>query len=330
MAKLISTNQQLRAFLGGAYSASDDFDRIKPYIELAEQTYIAKAISSELLLNLEGLADSSSIPEKEQNLLQLTRRALAFYGYWMYLPFATGVDGDNGLQETTTERTQPIRLAVLEKRIATTADYASQALESVLLTLFNRPDDFPVWKNSDTYENANRLFLRNGTELKTACSYTRGHHRLYLSMSGFLEERQRKTIVPMLGEEFSEALLEAQSEGNLTAVEKKLLLYVQRALGYAAYEDALMQLTVVQLPNGGLRVLSEFDGINNQRSLTDQDKVFCEYKNTISTQAQSYLRELRGFLDANADDFPLYTPPTTPRPKGPIDNSQYNTVIRMR
>lgn len=333
MAKLITNNQQLRSFLGGAISASDDVDRIMPYLDLAETTYIEKAIGKELLTHLKTAADNeSSASEEDSYLLGLVRRALSFYGYWMYLPFSTGTDGDNGLQETKTERTQPVRQAMLEKRIAATGDYAAQALETALFLLFAKASEYPEWEESETYISACELFIRNGSELKKGCAYTRGHHRIFISMREYLEERQRKSIVPALGQEFAEGLLERLKDGELTDAEKELMPYIQRALGHSAYEDALMQLTVVQLPSGGLRILSEFDGINNQRALSDQDKVFCEYQKKIGTDAEAYQRELKKYLDANAESFPDYIPTLeADKPKTwPVDNSQYKTVIRMR
>lgn len=333
MAELLTTTNQLRSFLGAAYSASASEDRIKPYIALAEQNYIVKAIGPELLASLKTAANNeSNASDATKYLLGLVRQALAFYGYLMYLPYSTGVDGDNGLQETKTDKTQPVRQAMLEKRIAATADNASSALEAVLLLLFTNAADYAVWKNSDTYKSASALFIRNANDLKKACPYTRGHHRLFVSMREYLEERQRKSIVPALGEEFSEGLLTRLAAGSLTTEEKRLMPYIQRALGYSAYEDALLFLTVVSLPGGGLRILSEFDGISNQRALSDQDEVFCKYQKKIGTDAEAYQRELKRYLDANAEDFPDYVPtPVAEKPAtSPFDNSQYKTVIRLR
>lgn len=333
MAELLQNNQQIRSFLGAAYSASDDVERIMPYFNMAETTYIEKAISTELLAYLKTIANNeNSASDKDKSLLMLVRRALAFYGYWMYLPYSTGIEGDNGLQETKTERTQPIRQSMLEKRIATTGDYAASALESVLLMLFSKPSDWESWNNSDTYKAACKLFIRNGSELKKGCPLTRGHHRVYLSMREYLEERQRKSIIPILGSEFADELLNRFRNEDLSPSEKDLIPYIQRALGYSAYDDALLQLTVVQLPSGGLRVLSEFDGINNQRALSDQDKIFCEFRSKIGEESEAYQRELRKYLDAHADDFPEYiSTPESSKPKTwPIDNTQYKTVIRMR
>lgn len=333
MANLLTNNQMLRQFLGAAYSASDDINRIAPYLDLAETTYIEKAIGSELLAHLKTVADNeNSAGAVDKNMLTLVRRAQAFYGYWLYLPYSTGVDGDNGLQESKTERTQPIRQAMLEKRLAATADNASKALEGVLLLLFAKPSDFPTWEGSDTYKSACELFVRSATELKKACPYTRGHHRLYLSLREYLQERQRKSIVPLLGEDFANGLLERMRDDTLSDDEKRLMPYIQRALAYSAYADALLFLVVVQLPNEGLRILSEFDGINNQRALSDQDEVFCKYHGKITSEGEAYQRELKRYLDANSESFPNYTPtPEGQKPqRWPIDNSKYNTVIRMR
>lgn len=332
MAELITTTQQLRLFLGGAYSASSNENRIQPFLALAEENYITKAIGKEIVSHLKTVANNeNAASDNDKYLLGLVRRALAFYGYLMYLPYATGVDGDNGLQETKTDKTQPVRQAMLEKRIAATSEYASSALEAVLIHLYTTPANYPAFNTSDTFANASTLFIRSGSELKDACPYTRGYYRLYVSMRENIAERQRKTIVPILGEELAESLLAKQKDGTLSPAEKKLILYVRRALAYAAYHDSMLLLTVVQLANGGLRVLSEFDGINNQRALSENDALFCKYRSSIEVEAEAYEKELKRFLEANADYYELFTPSTSPKPQSnPVDNSQYQTIFRMR
>ncbi|MCP1384440.1 DUF6712 family protein [Runella salmonicolor] len=332
--KLITTTEQLRSFLGAAYSASDDINRIMPYLDLAEDNVIAKALGPELLTYLKDTVapNESAANEHYKYLLGLIRRAQAFYGYAAYLPYATGNDGNNGLQETKTEKTQPVRQAMLEKRIAATAENAATSLESALYLLFTKAENYPTFATSATYLAACELFIRNATELKKACPYTRGYYRLYLSMREYMEERQRKSIVPALGADYCEQLLEAQKNDDLTEAETRLMPYIQRALGYAAYEDSMMFLNVVQLPSGGLRVLSEFDGINNQRALSDQDKLFCEYKRTVGLEAEANLKELKRYLDAHADELPDYIP-TPVENRGqtwPVDNTKYKTIIRLR
>ena len=103
---LIKSTQEMRAFLGRAISSDFTFDSLKPYLELAQQDYLVKALGAEYWAILEAQAQNN----EANPILPLVRRALAFYAYHKYLPYSIGLDSDNGLQETESDNTKPLRL----------------------------------------------------------------------------------------------------------------------------------------------------------------------------------------------------------------------------
>jgi hypothetical protein len=138
---LIKSTQEMRAFLGRAISSDFTFDSLKPYLELAQQDYLVKALGAEYWAVLETQAQNN----EANPILPLVSRALAFYAYHKYLPYSIGLDSDTGLQETESDNTKPLRIGVLEKRQRETIENASNALEAVLLELFKNKTNYQAF-----------------------------------------------------------------------------------------------------------------------------------------------------------------------------------------
>lgn len=307
MPRLIQNTAQLEAQLGAAYSVSHDIDQIAPFLDLARDEYISKAISPELVDALEAVSSWPSSDAHLNKLRDLVCRALAFYGYYLYINgFATGRDGDNGLQETNSDRVRPIRQAMLNMRIDATLDSASKSLEYTLQYLYNNAAHFTAFTASSTYQSAIELYIQTGEMLGLACPPTDGFYRVLFTLKPYMAEVQRRVFLTLLGNDLHTRLIAGMKASDLTEAEKNLLSYVRRALAYRTYYEALPHLNIVQNVRGGIRVLSEFDGINNKKAVQGDD--FLNYRRDIKTMSDSYERELKNFLEANKSTYPLYVP----------------------
>jgi hypothetical protein len=328
MSKLIKSTTQLREHLGTLWSASTDISKgFDTFLEMAESRYIVRAIGSEMYDELCAQNSANSVSDANKPLLKLIQDAVAFYAYALRMPFAAGTDGDLGLQESEGERTKVMRISLIQKRAEAAPEYASQAIEDALTLLFSRPEDFTAWKDSATATEASRSFIRNGRELGVALPASRGSHRIFLALREYIAEAERRTLIGTLGKSYYADLKARHREGTLTEAEQGLLPYIQRALAHTAYSEALITLIIVQQPDTGLRILSEFDGINNRRALTPSDSE--EYRREFNNLAETYRRELKAFLDENAGEFPDYQGNVRTR-RFPPDNSKYKSAIRLR
>jgi hypothetical protein len=328
MSKLIIDTAQLREHLGTLWSASTDISKgFNTFLEMAESRYIVRAIGSQMYDELCAQNSEGNVSEKNKPLIKLIQDAVAFYAYGLRMPFAAGTDGDLGLQESEGERTKAMRISLIQKRAEAAPEYASQAIEDALTLLFSQSDDFPTWAESPTAIEARRSFIRSGRELGFALPASRGSHRIFLALREYVAEAERRTLIGTLGKEYYTDLKARHREGALTAAELGLLPYIQRALAHTAYSEALITLIIVHQPDTGLRVLSEFDGINNRRALTPRDSE--EYRREFSNLAETYRRELKAFLDENAAEFPDYQGNVRTR-RFPPDNSKYKSAIRLR
>lgn len=328
---LISDLGQLKRYLGRAISKATTWDFILSFIELAQSEYIVPAIGPDMLAELQAQVAAGNVTPVNKLLLELVQKALAFYAYQKYLPYSIGNDGDNGMQEQGTNDTKPVRMGVLDLRRRETADNASKAIEQVLIQLFTFPDQYPTWKASNSFKATRGLFLGNATELTVHLPQVAGSYRLYLSLKTYLADAEKMSVKSLLGKPQFDALKAAQLAGNLNVVNTDLLEKVGKAVATVAYAEALYNLNVVQMPGGQLRMLSDFDGIYNQKAVTGHE--LNEAQRRADGRAAASLNGLKSFLTQNADAYPLYKNSSSyaaPAPNSLPDNSQYSGVFRMR
>ena len=111
---------------------------------------------------------------------------------------------------------------------------------------------------------------------------------------------------------------------------KKVVALCRKIVAHQAYFEALPQaLTVVQI-DGGLRVLSEFDGVRNKK--TPDTKQFERLHESVRTKLEAYKAELKGFMDKNNEYFTEYKAEmykAGARP-GFMDAEEYNVIFPIR
>jgi hypothetical protein len=115
--------------------------------------------------------------------------------------------------------------------------------------------------------------------------------------------------------------------GTLSGAETELVAYVSRYVAWAAYLEALDYLVVWATPKG-LRVLSEFDGINNKKTPEASDVALL--KLSVERKCESYRGALLGFMGDNLTEFPLLADGGQVPVKGkPNFLKVYDRVVQM-
>ncbi|GAB3886088.1 DUF6712 family protein [Spirosoma agri] len=331
---IINTIDGLKLHLGRSISQATTLAFIQPFIHLAEDEFIRTAIGPELLAELNTLLANASATLSPANKELVTRlqRALAFYTYLKYLPYSLGNDGDNGLQEQKTDKSEPVRMGVLDKRLRETADNAAKALEQALIYLYQNRKQYPTWLTSDAYKRSSALFIFSATELTEHLPQVAGSYRLFVSLVPYLHQAEKTSIKPLLGsEQYDDLKAKRVGTTPLQPTDIRLMEAVGQATASVAYAKALYHLNVQQTAGGGLRILSDFDGIYNQKAV--DTKVLLEAQRNADADASSALSALKTYLTENANQYPLYKNSDRYTAKGPNelpDNSQYQGVFRLR
>ena len=332
---LLNSIDALKLYLGRAINTATTLKFIEPYIQLAEDECLLPAIGEDMLAELNtqyNSADPDTLTTANRALLTKLQRALAFYTYVRYLPYSLGNDGDNGLQEQGTDKSQPVRIGVLDKRQRETASNAAAALETALMFLFRKQADYPTWTASDAYKEANALFIYSATELTEYLPQAAGSYRLFLSLVPYLKIVETRQIKSLIGSEQYDDLKEKRlSQVPLEPVDIRLMEAVSDASAKAAYAKALYHLNVEQTGAGNLRMLSDFDGIYNQKAVPDA--VLAQAQRKADAEAGSSLNALSTYLKVNADQYPLFKNSEQFTAKNPHqfpDSAHYKGIFRMR
>ena len=332
---IINTIDTLKQYLGRAINTASTLAFIEPYIQLAEDEFIRRAIGDELLdeLNTQyGSANQNDLTPANRLLLTKLQRALAFYTYHKYLPYSLGNDGDNGMQEQSTDKSQPVRIGVLDKRQRETAENAATALETALQFLDRKKADYPTWTSSPGFKRAKALFIFSATELTEHLPQAAGSYRLYLSLVPYLHMAENQSIKPLIGSaQYDDLKAKRIQTTPLAPVDIRLQEAVSKATATVAYARALYHLNVVQTSGGGLRILSDFDGIYNQKAVDVQ--LLQDAQRKADTEADASLNALKTYLTTYADQYPLYKNSDRYQAAGPNefpDNSEYKGIFRMR
>lgn len=329
---IVKTIDEIRQYLGGSISSGSTLARYEASMRDGERT-IRKIVGDTLMKSLLDQYEAGSWTDTQFEILfGYVQRAAVWWGYADFLPMSAGTDADNGLVENTTADNGPIRQSVLEKRMTKATEKAADAIEELLQYLFSNAEKFDDWRNSSAYTDAMELFVNSGTALAKYIPQGNGSYRMWLTLKWYLRESEDSVLLLMGPAQFTDMKAKLKARTELSVLEKALLEKMGRACSWVAYKNALPYLRIVSLSAGGLRVLSEFDGINNAKAPTDEQ--YQRYEQNLKNEAEGKLSELRKFLDENADQLPLYKNSSAYKPpkSGSIleKNKDYTQVIRLR
>ncbi|MPR36919.1 DUF6712 family protein [Salmonirosea aquatica] len=319
-------------YLGRAVMAATTDDFIAPYVELAQEGELTRALGREFVELLDTEYQNDSLSEANTRLFPYVQKTVAWYAYLHYLPFAIGNDGDNGLQEMGTESTSPVRIGVLDKRLRETERNAVASLESLLQYLESRPKtDYPAYHTSPTGQETRRSFLPSASAMSAFLPIVAGNYRLFVNLRPYIALAEQDYILPRLGQAQFDALKAKLLEGTPTAEEKALLTVIARALAHTAFGLALPHLQFEVLSSGSVRITSDFDGIYNRK--TPPADAINALVATQQAESKKHLNALTAFLRRHKDDYPAYAASSAARaePANRLpDNAQYAKVFRMK
>jgi hypothetical protein len=334
---LIKSNTELRKHLGGAVSTSlgvpgdtvDENDRILNYVPVAETKYIKKAIGSGVYGLLNNAYNGSGVGNTLLEIFDAVQKATAFYAYYEYLSFASADDGNNGLQAD--EKKSP-KMWMVAERQNKAAELASDMIEEALRLLF--ASELDEFKTSDVWLNTYGLLVNSGNILKVALPPSGGSYRFFLTLWPYMVAVEEFELVSVAGAGTYARFLEKRNGTSQTGVSAEFLKARKKAealVAYAAYAEAIPQGLVVTVTNdGGLRVLSEFDGIRNRNKPTaDQLAILLK---SVTDKRDRLREELKVFLTANLEEFTEFETEKYVAGEKPafMDNEQYKTIFAIR
>ena len=316
--------------LGVPGDTVDENDRILNYVPVAETKYIKNAISPQVYVLLNTAYNSEQgVANDKKELFDAVQKATAFYAYYEYLSFASADDGNNGLQAD--EKKSPKMWMVVERQNKS-AELASDMIEEALRLLF--ASDISEFKTSEVWLNTYGLLVNSGSILKVALPPSGGSYRFFLTLWPYMAAVEEFELVNVAGAGTYARFLANRNGTSQTGLSTEFLKARKKAealVAYAAYAEAIPQGMLVTVTNdGGLRVLSEFDGIRNRNKPTpDQLGILLK---SVTDKRDRLREELKVYLSANLSEFPEFGTEKYVEGEKPafMDNEQYKTIFAIR
>jgi len=221
------------------------------------------------------------IPSQNPNieeLLPYCQLALANFGYWLAIDKLNVNVGNAGITVASTASLVPASKERIDRLRESVKQSGYDALEEIIKFLEKNIDNYPEWKDSDAYSYNKQFFINNADEF-----YKTIHKQItrlqFLAIKEFiaLAEIEIKGVVCV--DLFTELKTQILS-GEISDPNKVLLENIQPAVCYLS--------------------------LNKQ----NEDTL---YKN----EAARLIETLRLFLNANAEDYPLY-----------LDSNCYSSTIK--
>lgn len=300
----------IEGVLGNVIAKSDySTKRVLPFMVSGERNWVLPHIGKELYDKLVVSAGNSftDTPAGDWKVLRdLVCELIVWAGYYEYLPFSLGADSGNGMTEMKSDTVAPVRMGVVNMRLMQAKVTIGKCLDAVMDLLFEKRAIYTEWATSVVGEAALKLLVRSGKELREVFPPGSGYW-LWRVMKEYFRLDGRRYLEPVLGSDLCDVIFDGLADGTLSGRYENVRLLGAGFVCWKVYEVVLPTMVVVQAEDGGLRVLSEFDGINNRKTATEaQLKVL--YDSVVRGQADA-LDRLKDYLVKYASEIGEYVVP---------------------
>ena len=252
---LFSNVNEIKAIL--PIGVGNDFNRLKPHIENAENRYIKPLLGLDMYEALETLykAEESQTPDDDEILRRQLLEKIQFAT--IYLAFYTGFDflnisvTDAGFQRMETERTKGLFKYQEDSIKAFFAESGFNALDDVLTFINLNIDSFDEFLTSENFNKIITSFLPNVKVIEEIPFNIHRSNLILLALKPSIAFIEDTAIRPVLGEAIY-ATVKTEMANEVIHVQVRILLnYIRKPLIYLA-SAMLMEETGATLYDKGL------------------------------------------------------------------------------
>lgn len=300
---LINSTEILKQYVPG-FNKDSNFKQMLLWVEKAERIYVLPKIGPELYAALEEYRDD----EAYQVLRQYTERTVAWYAYYLAMPYLDITVGDLGLKINNTPNTDQIPKWKYIEMLRQTADTADQEMEELLDLLYSKADEYPEWLNSTTYQQCNEYFLRSARELSLVLPLAQNRYRTYTALQPYMALCEYELREVLTDELMDDLKAKWKQPGYLQwqTKERKLIDLLTRYIGPKAMSLALPDLKFRLYPDG-LKI-STYEDAFSQQPTGAQERISQEQEAKLERSHVAALTKIRTYLEdhASASLFPSY------------------------
>ena len=235
----------------------NDFNRLKPHIENAENRYIKPLLGFDIYEALDTLykAEESQAPTDDEILLKELLKKIQFAT--IHLAYHIGFDflnisvTDTGFQRMETERTKGLFKYQEDAIKSFFAETGFNALDDVLTFLNLNIDSFEEFKESENFNKLITSFLPNVKVIEEVPFNIHRSNLIFLALKPSIAYIEDTAIRPVLGETIFATVKTEMANDEIDIKVVKLLPYIRKPLIYLA-SAMLMEETGATLYDKGL------------------------------------------------------------------------------
>ena len=301
-------------------------EEISPLTDQAADAYVIPYIGKELYDELSTQVSGNALTTDNSALLVHLKKSVAYYTYMDMLTSHAAHMSSMGLQESLSSdgTSRPASNFVRNDARQQAANKADFYLDQTLLFLekqvLSDGTKFPLWKNSEVYQDFFELFIWSTPQLTRWIKGIKSHRAMF-SIRHNIRWVQEREIAPLLGEDFYNDLQTKIKERPTTALTSEYADLLSKIQPYLANQSMLESIPEhrIEIANGGI-YFRTYDGPLGQVRQTATNEAIRHLMLHLKSKADGALATLKKFLSNNKDDYTLYEAPTiksTESPHGP-------------
>ena len=308
---LIKVLEEIRELL--PVSEAVDLDRLRPHLEIAEQTYI-NPLLGKLYKNLESF-NGDSIPEsltdhedQYRELLKLVHRSEIHLAYWIGYDVLNAYISDGGFRRIETDKVKGLFKYQEDNLKEYFKATGFNGLDAVLDFIESNIDHFEVFKESESWKFLKGAFIPD-TETFNSIYFIGSSRLIFMRLQPYVKVVEDLSIRQIIPSEqmdiIREEMKKPEPDGKVTAI----LPHIRKPIAFLSVamlmEDSGADLTDKGLffEGRGLTMLSD-----TVKSPSETERVLNLVKRNRGL-GESYLIQLKQFLNDNPDDWGGYNAP---------------------
>lgn len=290
------------------------FKQIQQWVEQAEREYLLPCLGTATLAELQEVYDDSdSSDEGVNDVLEAAQRALCLFAYYIAIPGLQVKMMETGLHALSDDKYKSAYQWQVGDYRESYLLSAYSAMERLYDLLMQNASSFTAWTTTTGYSRYNDSLLRTPFEFSDVYSIG-SSHITYVDLKPAIQRAQDLVLRTELGEDFYDSLIahitgsddsdsEAADSDMLDLAVKKL----RPALAHLAIGHA--KEVLFRMVNGSL-LSTRYNANSTNDVKAFDDRLHTEFATTVRRNAMEMGHQLlsvaRKWLDAHADDFPLY------------------------
>lgn len=292
---ILNNTAELKKYI--SIADSFQFPDFEPYITKAVNSFTRKYVGDlHTELASEATGTNATIKNQAREHLQ---NAIANFGYFMYLPFASVMMDSSGISVVNNDQRKTAEWWQLKDIRRELLRSGHEAMDLLLEMLESNPEVFTTWNTN--FGVSNKELAVHNTETFNKYYHIFNSRQTFIALIPTIRQVEDQYINTMFCPELIEAIKETQT-GNILAVK-------------LAIQKAVVAFTVAKVANVGLFLLDENGLRVNFENLIDAKKesVFSgkpsdQLFNLVKEQSNNgtqYLNLAKQFIEANPSDFTM-------------------------